>query len=311
MDYRILGRTGLKVSAFGVGGGGPSRLGQRYEKSEADSVTIIKEALDSGVNFIDTAEAYGTESIVGQAIKGLDRDLVVLSTKKGVNQQSTPADVQAGLETSLKNLGVDYIDIYHLHGVITEDYDYLLNEIVPVLQSMQAAGKIGYIGITERFHADPQHAMLQRALQDNVWDVMMVGFNILNQSARERVFAQTIQQDIGVLIMFAVRAAFSKPERLRELLDKLIAEGKVDPALLDEGDALGFALDGDGGAVSLADAAYRFCLYEPGTHVILSGTGNPAHLRENLQSFERPALPLATLDRLQAIFKQVDTVSGQ
>ncbi len=310
MDYRILGRTGLKVSAFGVGGGGPSRLGQRYEKSETDSVTIIREALDSGVNFIDTAETYGTEGIVGQAIKGLDRNLLVLSTKKSVKRETTPADVRAGLETSLRNLGVDYIDIYHLHGVIAEDYDYLLTEIVPVLQSLQQAGKIGYIGITERFHADPQHVMLQRALQDDVWDVMMVGFNILNQSARERVFSQTVQRDIGVLVMFAVRAAFSKPERLREMLDSLIAEGRVDRAALDQGDPLGFVL-GEDGAVSLADAAYRFCLYEPGTHVILSGTGNPEHLRENLQSFERAPLPPATVERLQTIFQQVDNVSGQ
>lgn len=310
MDYRILGRTGLKVSAFGVGAGGPSRLGQRYEKSEADSVAIIREALDSGVNFIDTAEAYRTEGIVGQAIKGLDRDLVVLSTKKSVNQQTTPADVRAGLENSLSNLGVDYIDIYHLHGVIAEDYDYLLNEIVPVLHDLRQAGKIGYIGITERFHADPQHVMLQRAVQDDVWDVMMVGFNILNQSARERVFAHTIQQDVGVLVMFAVRAAFSKPERLREVLDSLIADGKIDPAALDRDDPLGFVL-GDDGVASLADAAYRFCLYEPGTHVILSGTGNPEHLRENLQSFEQPPLPRTTVERLQAIFQHVDNVSGQ
>lgn len=311
MEYRILGRTGLKVSAMGLGAGGPSRLGQREGKPEANSVAIIREALDKGVNFIDTAEAYQTEGIVGEAIQGIDRDLVVLSTKKGTPRegQLTAQAVQAGLENSLKQMGVDYIDIYHLHGVRLEQYDYLLQEIVPVLERMRQQGKIGYIGITEAFGSDTTHAMLQRALQDDVWDVMMVGFNILNQTARERVFARTLPREIGTLIMFAVRLAFSQPDRLRETIAGLIERGELDAALLDDPQRpLDFVLDE---AESLADAAYRFCLYEPGADVILSGTGNPEHLRANLRSFRRPALSPAISERLRQIFAGIDTVAGQ
>jgi len=82
MKYTTLGRTGLRVSSLGLGCGGPSRVGQRIGSTEAESVTIVKEALDAGINFFDTAEAYRTEEIVGQAIRGIDRDAVVLSTKK-------------------------------------------------------------------------------------------------------------------------------------------------------------------------------------------------------------------------------------
>ena len=68
MDYVTFGRTGLNVSVMGLGCGGPSRIGMSADKSEAESVDIVRRALDAGVNFIDTAEGYGTEGIVGKAI---------------------------------------------------------------------------------------------------------------------------------------------------------------------------------------------------------------------------------------------------
>jgi aryl-alcohol dehydrogenase-like predicted oxidoreductase len=151
--------------------------------------------------------------------------------------------------------------------------------------------------------------MLQRALRDDVWDVMMVGFNLLNQSARERVFVQTIEQDIGVLIMFAVRRALSRPERLAQVIEELIENGQLDPADIDREDPLGFLIH-EGGAVSVPDAAYRFCRDEPGAHVILSGTGNPAHLKANLASFERPPLPVEDRRRLEQLFRGVDSVAA-
>jgi len=309
MERVILGRTGLEVTVMGLGCGGPSRVGKNTGKTEAESVSVVRQALDAGVNFIDTAEAYSTEEIVGKAIKGLDRSSLVLSTKKRTRQRMTPQDVQESLEASLRWLGTDYVDVYHLHGVVLQDYPYLLAEIVPAMQRLRDQGKLRFLGITELFGPDPQHAMLQRALQDDVWDVMMVGFNLLNQSARERVFARTIEKDVGVLIMFAVRRALSRPERLAEVIEELIEKGQLDPAEVDREDPLGFLVH-EGGAVSVMDAAYRFCRYEPGTHVILSGTGNPDHLRANVESFYRPSLPAEDRRRLEHIFRQVDSVSG-
>jgi L-galactose dehydrogenase len=309
MKTVTLGRTGLQVSEMGFGCGGPSRAGQSTGRTVAESVAVVRQALDAGVNIIDSSEAYGTEEIVGQAIRGLDRSALVLSTKKRTRQQLTPQDVVESLEASLKRLGTDYVDIYHLHAVLLQDYEYLLAEIVPTMLRLRDEGKFRYLAISEKWGEDPQHATLQRALDDDVWDVMMVGFNILNQSARERVFRRTIEQDIGVLIMFAVRRALSQPERLQANLKELIERGQLDPADLDRDDPLGFLIH-EGGAVSLPDAAYRFCRYEPGTHVILSGTGNPAHLEANLASFERPPLPEADRRRLMHVFGRVDSVAG-
>jgi L-galactose dehydrogenase len=309
MKTVTLGRTGLQVSEMGFGCGGPSRAGKSTGRTMAESVAVLRQALDAGVNIVDTSEAYGTEEIVGQAIRGLDRSSLVLSTKKRTRQHLTPQDVVESLEASLKRLGTDYVDIYHLHAVVPEDYETLLAEIVPTLIRLRDAGKLRYIGVSEKWGTDPGHVMLQRALDDDVWDVMMVGFNILNQSARERVFVRTMRKNIGVLIMFAVRRALSQPERLKANLQELIERGQIDPGDFDLEDALGFLVH-EGGAVSLPDAAYRFCRYEPGTHVVLSGTGNADHLESNLASFERPPLPEADRRRLIQLFRRVDSVAG-
>ena len=310
MEYTTLGRTGLKVSVMGLGCGGPSRIGQRTGNSEDESIAIVKYALKSGINFIDTAEVYQTEHIVGHGIKGYNRENLVLSTKKSTWGNLKPKDVLKSFERSLKNLGTDYIDIYHLHGVILSDYEYLYSEIVPTLQELRDQGKVRFLGITERFNPDPHHSMLLRALQDDIWDVMMVGFNILNQSARDRVLAKAIEKNIGILIMFAVRFALSRPKRLKECLNELIGKNQISPSEINMDDPLKFLIH-DGGAKSLVDAAYRFCRYEPGIHVTLSGTGNLNHLKDNLESILRPTLPERDLIQLKKIFKNVDSISGQ
>jgi len=309
MDYTILGRTGLNVSVMGVGCGGPSRAGKNTDRTEAESIALIRHAVDAGVNIIDTAEAYGTEELLGKAIKGLDRDSIVLATKKSTSGNITSEDVERSLEQSLKYLGTDYIDIYNLHSVILEDYDHLVSEIVPTLQKCREQGKIRFIGISQRFMSDPQHNMFQRALQDDIWDVMIVGFNIINQSARDRVLAKAIEKNIGIMAMFVVRLALSRKERLVEVMQELMEKGQIDPADIDMDNPLDFLVY-QGGAVSTVDAAYRFCRYEPGIHVTLSGTGNIEHLKSNIESFSRPPLPQEDVVRLKNIFRRVDSVSA-
>lgn len=308
MEQVILGRTGLRVSPIGLGGGGDSRLGSQ---SQPDSATnLVKLALDRGINLIDTAEAYGTEEVIGRALRGVDRSSVVLSTKK-TTFSDQPIDANAvtsSLEASLRRLGTDYVDIYHLHGVAPEDYAELRERIVPVLLKLRQQGKLRFLGITEKFLADPQHRMLEQALKDDVWDVVMVGFNLLNQSARERVFAQTRARNLGTLVMFAVRRALSRPQRLRELLSELSEQGHISGT--DAAEGLSFLTE-PGVAESLTEAAYRYCRHEPGAHVILSGTSSQAHLLENIASLSRPQLPSTARARLNRLFAGLDHLSGQ
>ncbi|MFW9895616.1 MAG: aldo/keto reductase [Candidatus Thorarchaeota archaeon] len=310
MKYTTLGRTGLKVSIMGMGCGGPSRVGQSTGNSEEDSIAVVKHALKSGINFIDTAESYRTERIVGKAIEGFNRENLVISTKKSTWGSLKPQDVLKSLERSLENLGTDFVDIYHLHGVILKDYEFLVGEIVPNLQEMKDQGKIHYIGITERFNADPNHSMLERALKDDIWDVIMVGFNILNQSARNTVLPRAIKNDIGVLIMFAVRLALSRPKRLKECINELIEKKQLDHEEIDNENPLDFLIHKEG-ATNLVDAAYRFARDEPGTHVILSGTGNINHLKANIESILKPSLPENDITKIRHLFRKVDSISGQ
>jgi aryl-alcohol dehydrogenase-like predicted oxidoreductase len=149
--------------------------------------------------------------------------------------------------------------------------------------------------------------MLEQALVDDLWDVVMVGFNILNQSARKTVFPRAIERQVGTLVMFAVRRALSRPDRLREVLAELAARGKLPAADAERG--LDFLLH-EGVAGSIPDAAYRFCLDEPGVHVVLSGTGSREHLTENILALSGPALPARERRRLAALFDRVDDVSG-
>jgi aryl-alcohol dehydrogenase-like predicted oxidoreductase len=178
---------------------------------------------------------------------------------------------------------------------------------VPELIKAREAGKIRFVGITEEFLRDPGHRTLQMALEHDCWDTMMVGFNLVNQCARDRVFPRTRQKNIGTLIMFAVRRALSRRDKLDELMRQLVDEGRVDAGEIDLADPLGFLTD-PGVADSIVEAAYRYCRHEPGCDVILSGTGNTEHLEQNARAMTGDPLPGAVLDRLAHTFRRVDHV---
>jgi len=317
MDYTTLGRTGLKVSVAGLGCGGHSRLGMSYGRSEAEAASVVRRAVELGVNFIDTAETYGTEPAVGAALADLDRDSVVISTKKCIKRKGERLgadEMIAGLEASLERLGTEFVDVYHLHALYAEDHDYAVSEIVPALETARDAGKLRHIGVTEMFGRDCGHEMFRRAAGAGCWDVFMVGFNILNQCARDRVYAApggSIEKDVGVLVMFALRQALSKPERLVEVVAGLVDEGLIDQGELDPHDPLGWLVHpDDGGACSIQDAGYRFCRHEAGVHVVLTGTGSVEHLEQNVASILRPPLSEADAGRLARAFRRVDCVAG-
>lgn len=310
MDKIIFGRTGLSVSVMGLGCGGPSGLGRKTNKSEAESIAIVRQALDLGVNYIDTAESYQTESMVGAALRGVDRDQVVISTKKSYRKEISPQLVRQGLEESLRRLGTDYIDIYNLHGVAAHDYPKLRAEILPTFLELRDEGKIRFIGVSEMFNEDKTHQMLAESLPDDIWDVVMVGFNILNQTARKNVFPKTIAQNIAVQVMFAVRRALSQPDKLVEALQALIDSEELNPEEVDLSDPLGWVLE-QSDASTIVEAAYRFCRYEPGVHVVLSGTGNPAHLAANIKALNKPPLPDDVVDWLRYAFRNTSTITGQ
>ncbi len=297
MKKVTLGRTGLEASVVGLGGGGASRLGMGTGASRAESVCLVRSALDLGITFFDTAAAYGTESIVGEGIVG-HREKVIVSTKS--HALDDPAALARSLEESLRALGTEYIDIFHLHGVRPERYERARERQLPVLQRFREQGKIRHIAISENFRTDMSHEMLQRALIEGGFEMMMAGFNLFNPSAARRVLAPARETGVATLIMFAVRRALSDPRALDALLAGLV---DIDAGGLRD-------IVRDGGAKSLVDAGYRYCRQCAPDSVILTGTGNPDHLAENVASLAAPPLAADTMARLDALFGHVDFVSG-
>jgi L-galactose dehydrogenase len=319
VQHTTLGRTDLQVSVAGLGCGGYSRLGQAYGRSTAESEALIDAALDMGVNFIDTAPAYGTESIVGRALRGR-REAAIVSTKALIHLNTeyppkpsrfiTAAELQARLDESLKALGMDYVDVYNLHGVVESELDYVDAELVPKLVELKTSGKIRSLGITEHFQIDTQHAMLSRAVRSGVWDVVMAGFNLLNPCARQSVLKPARELNVGVLNMHAVRTSLSNPDRLLEALETAADAGQLGRSPTETAAALD-ELVAASGAASLTGLAYRFCRHEPGVHVVLTGTGKLEHLRANVAAIDGDPVPEQALAGLEALFGSVDCLSGE
>jgi L-galactose dehydrogenase len=308
----VLGRTGLIVSVVGLGCGGHSRLGQRQGASKRDSIELVRNAIDLGVTFIDTARQYGTEDIVGEALQGR-REGIVVSTKVGTRRKDNTlvdvATLSKAIDRSLKCLQTETIDIFHLHGVSVEDYTYCREELVPELVRRRESGALRFLAISERFGQDSGHAMLQLATADSCWDVVMVGFNIMNSSARDLVLPATIEKGIGVEVMYAVRNILSKPDKLRSLVVDLVTEGRIKASDIDPQNPLGFLMHAEG-PHSITEAAYRFARHEPGCHVVLTGTGSLEHLKNNIRSINADPLPDADLARLAQLFNNLTHISG-
>jgi aryl-alcohol dehydrogenase-like predicted oxidoreductase len=313
MRLNTLGKTNIRATLLGLGGGGFSRLGTGQNKGEPNAERVVQAALDAGVNLIDTAEGYDTETAIGNVIQNVDRTKFTLSTKltyKKDGRLKPPTEVRASLEASLRRLHTDHVDIYHIHGVKLDDYQAVVDHTLPVLQRMRAEGKLRFIGITEGFASDTEHRALQRAAQDGYWDVMMIGFNLLNFSARDRLFHITRAKGIGVLCMFAVRQALICPQNLQSFLQKKVDAGELDAQTLHAVPLLRELVE-RGECSSFTEAAYRFCAHEPGIDCVLSGTGSVEHLRQNLIDIQKPALPAEFLARFEPLFAGVTALSGQ
>ncbi|MDA0662226.1 MAG: aldo/keto reductase [Proteobacteria bacterium] len=292
------------VSVAGLGCGGGSRLGKNRGMSKAESVALVRTAMDLGVNYLDTANSYTTEDIVGEAIKAVPRDHIFVGTKSLIRKDGrmlSVAEVVASLDNSLRELDTDYVDVFQFHAITPETYDDALNVYAPALLKEKEKGKLRFLGFTESPPNDANQEVLKRAANDDVWEAIMLGFHMMHQNARHNAFPYTQEKGIGTLLMFVVRSIFSIEGRLQSDMKELAAEGKVPQWLADRENPLDFLIH-DGGAASVIDAAYRYARHEPGADIILFGTGSVEHLKTNLASILAPPLPKQDTDRLEELF---------
>jgi L-galactose dehydrogenase len=307
MQYTTLGRTGLKVSVAGLGAGGGSQLGLDRGKSAKEAIALIRLALDLGVNVIDTAESYLTHDLIGEALQGVDRSSIVLSAKHHLSPYRDPrnlypaAQIVEGLDDLLRKLRTDYVDVFHLHALTVPRFDHAINEVVPALMCEREKGKFRFLGATEAPTQELQHQAMRRALDLDLFDVVMVAFQLFHQNARELIFPTTRERKVGTMLMFVVRNVFAQPEHLRATVRRLAAEGLVPAALADKDNPLDFLMHA-GGASDPVDAAYRYARHEPGADIVLFGTGDPDHLRRNITSITAPPLPEADRALVRELF---------
>lgn len=307
MDYIPFGQTGLTVSVAGLGCGGSSRLGLSRGKSEAHSIGLIHKAFDLGVTLFDTAQAYGTEPVVGKAIADLPRDKIIISSKMKATRGSealSEKEVIAALDHSLTTLQTDYIDVFNLHSLGISEYDAVLDQVVPVLLREKEKGKLRHLGVTESGPRDHKHVMLTHAVKDGPFEVVALAYNMMNQSAHREILPHCRARGIGTMIMFAVRAVFSVPGRLKQDIDQLVAAGELPKWMSEVENPLEFLLHSDG-ADSIIDAAYRYVRHKEFTDVILFGTSDPGHLESNIASILRPSLPVADIKKLETLFSHL------
>ena len=304
MKYRTLGRTDQRVSLLSLGSGGASRLGQASNASRQDMQRFVRHALDLGINLIDTAPVYEeSEAILGEALAGVPRDSYLLCTKFGAGRgDPQPGALRASLERSLTRLRTDAVDVMFLHGVTPTNYDQSMR-FVDELRQAQQDGLTRWLGATEVYEWDPSHSALERALGENVFDVMMVGHNLLTPGGLTSFIPAAASQNVGLMVMCAVRTVITTPELLGATIREWKADGALAPDAVPDEAPLDWVLGPE--VETIADAAYKFAAESPAVATVLTGTGNIDHLEANVRAVLGPPLPGDVSKRLRDIFTPV------
>ncbi len=188
MEYRVLGKTGLRVSKMGFGGIPIQRIDREGTRK------LLHEMAEKGVNYIDTARGYTvSEEYIGYGMEGI-RDRFVLATK---SMSRTKEAMAADIETSLRNLRTDYIDLYQIHNPSMEQLEQVMGEggALEALEEAKKAGKIGHIGLTAH-----SVSVFQKALALDWVETVMFPYNIV-ESQGEELIRQCAERNVGFIAM--------------------------------------------------------------------------------------------------------------
>ena len=323
MEMRSFGRTGMQVSILGFGCGAVGGLMVRGDP--ADQERTIARALDAGVNYFDTAVQYGngaSERNLGRALEHLKPKNAIVGTKVrlAASDFGRIADaVTASLEGSLRRLGMERVDIFHLHNAVTVagggealSVEQVLNEVMPAFDRLRRHGKLGFPGIT----AVGETAALHRLLDADVVDSAQVVYNLLNPSAAVVLPPNYPAQDYGRMFDRAGAAGVGV------IAIRVLAGGALSgsaerhpiasPAPAPIGSAGSYEQDlararrlvplvEEGLAASLAEAATRFAVSHPTIGTILVGMATPEQFEAALAAVQKGPLPRAALDRVAAL----------
>ncbi len=194
MERRRLGRTDLQVSTVGFGGIPIIAL------SRDEAQRVVRCAYQRGINYFDTARAYGdSEEKIGAALKNV-RDNVIIATK--THQRTKEKAARAGLKQSLRNLQTDRIDLVQLHGIDSEktlEKAMSSDGSLAALEEAKEEGKVDFIGISGH---NPY--VLEKAIRTDRFDTVLVPLNVLDRRATESLISLAKESDVGIIIMKAL-----------------------------------------------------------------------------------------------------------
>jgi aryl-alcohol dehydrogenase-like predicted oxidoreductase len=296
VNYRILGRTGLKVSEISFGA---VEIGLAYgipvegkieKPSEEDAHAVLHAALDLGINFVDTARAYGdSEEIIGRALKGR-RGEYILATKtmhygdKGLSPAEQKRLVRESIEASLRALQTDVIDVLQVHNITREVIER--GDVLEVLQQAQQAGKVRYLGATVYGVEDPL-----AVVKDGHYDVLQIAYNMLDHRLDAELLPLAAQKRVAVVTRSVLLKGALTP-RYVYLADNLAelksAIERIEQLVARE-------------CESLPEAAFRYVLSNPAVSSALVGTSKVHNLQRTVAYAAKGRLSAELIAAIRAI----------
>lgn len=306
IEKRRLGKSGMEVTKIGVGlwAIGGTEWGETDDK---ESLDMISAALDLGINFFDTADIYGdghSETLLGKAMQGR-RDQFIVASKigwagfdheKGVSAYDTVEKLVAGVESSLKRLGTDHLDLIQSHINFREPN---MGIFLEGFQKLQAQGKVRAYGVSTS-----DYEYLQAFNADNRAATLQIDYSILNRTPEKDIFPYTMAHDLGVLVRgpLAMGILTGKFDR-----DSTFGEGDFRQHWVENADERRIFLN-DLEKVTqlkqlaeertLAQLAIQFVMQHPAVTVAIPGAKRISQLKDNVKA---ALLPELTEEQLHAI----------
>ena len=316
MEYTVLGRTGLRVSRVGCGGGG---IGHVWgPTTEEASVRAIHRALELGVNFFDVAPSYGhgkAEEVLGRALHGR-QDPTVVATKVRLaaeEMHDVTGAVRKSVEASLRRLRRETVDVLHVHNRFTPrrgdlphslSADDVLGPVLEAYQQMQHAGKTRFIGVSAM---EPDVPTLRRIMESGHFDTVLAYYNLLNWTAQEPAPPGVSLWDNGQMIPLAKSLGMGvigirshAAGALSQHVDRPVPPGTLLAHDVARAQTLGFLLEGP--VRTLSQAAMVFCLMNRDIDTTVPGVKNVAEMEEIAGCIDLPPMPPPHLARVRELY---------
>jgi aryl-alcohol dehydrogenase-like predicted oxidoreductase len=299
MQYRELGKTGLKISVVSYGA---ASIGNEYGNlDEPQGIRSLHVALEGGVNFIDTSPYYGrtlSEKVLGKAFKEIRRDRFIIGTKCGrydVDEFDFSAErVTRSVDESLQRMGLDYLDVIQCHDIEFGSLDQVVNETLPALRRLQQQGKARFIGVTG-FPLKIFRQILDRAELDCLLSYCHYS---LNNTSLLDLIPYLKSRNAGIMN--------ASPFSERLLTRQPLPAWHHAPSILREYCRKAVEYCHRKG-VDIASLAIRFCVDNPDLTTTVAGTANPANMAAILKWIEQP-LDRELLAQVQQILAPVKNV---